>query len=63
MNAAYFDDVEHMLKALKKWAFRLSATFPEKTLEMFNYTDILQFKNDFGIDALRIDYGFQLWRM
>ena len=58
MNAAYFDDVEHMLKALKKMGFQIVCDVSRKTLEMFNYTDILQFKNDFGIDALRIDYGF-----
>lgn len=60
MNESYFQDVDAMLKSLKKMGFKIVCDVSKKTLEMFNYTDILKFKEDYGIDYLRIDYGFNI---
>lgn len=60
MNDSYFKDVDAMLKSLKTMGFKIICDVSKKTLEMFNYTDLLKFKEDYGIDYLRIDYGFNI---
>ena len=60
MNDSYVEDMKNMLKEIKKMNYKIICDVSKKTLSMFNFQDILEFKNAFEIDYLRIDYGFTL---
>ena len=56
----YVKKSTEMLKFLKDCGYKVIADVSKKTLKMFNYEDILEFKKDFEIDILRIDYGYSV---
>lgn len=54
----YCKQAENICKTLSKQGFRIIADVSVKTVEQFGRTDLVSLGKEFGIWALRIDYGF-----
>ncbi|SDC35779.1 hypothetical protein SAMN05421734_10722 [Pelagirhabdus alkalitolerans] len=54
----YIAKAKEMCDWLNQHDFKILADVSPKTLELFEYESLVAFASDFGLDQLRLDYGF-----
>lgn len=58
MDEDYVENIEEMLKFLKENSYRIIADVSKRSLKAFKVDTLLELKEKFDLDILRIDYGF-----
>ncbi|WP_067841469.1 MupG family TIM beta-alpha barrel fold protein [Amphibacillus sediminis] len=60
VNEDYLEKARHMCEWLAQANFRIIADVSPKTLDLFHYSDIVEFAEAMQISVLRLDYGFEI---